>query len=162
MWEGYLTSIPLLTYLWPRRQHDDDSRSPYRRCRHCTTIILNHQQIFEHNVPPSPGTSNAKKSGTADVSRAHNCTTASGRLFITDMTSKRLSQQHGFASLRVPSQAHPTAQYYDLCAAIGTTIPTYGWLPLSLNLGLRQDHTQRFHHRLHLPELRVTVVASRK
>jgi hypothetical protein len=30
---------------------------------------------------------------------------------------------------------------YDLCAANGTTIPTYGWLPLSLNLGLRRYFT---------------------
>jgi hypothetical protein len=33
---------------------------------------------------------------------------------------------------------------YDLCAANGTTIPTYGWLSLSLNLGLRRDFTWRF------------------
>jgi hypothetical protein len=33
---------------------------------------------------------------------------------------------------------------YDLCAANGTTIYTYGWLPLSLNFGLRRDFTWRF------------------
>jgi hypothetical protein len=33
---------------------------------------------------------------------------------------------------------------YDLCAANGTTIHTYRWLPLSLNLGLRRDFTWRF------------------
>jgi hypothetical protein len=33
---------------------------------------------------------------------------------------------------------------YDLCAANGTIIHTYGWLPLSLNLGLRRDFTWRF------------------
>jgi hypothetical protein len=33
---------------------------------------------------------------------------------------------------------------YDLCAANGTTIPTYGWLLLSLNLGLRRDFTWLF------------------
>jgi hypothetical protein len=33
---------------------------------------------------------------------------------------------------------------FDLCAANGTTIHTYGWLPLSLNLGLCQDFTWRF------------------
>jgi cleavage and polyadenylation specificity factor subunit 1 len=33
---------------------------------------------------------------------------------------------------------------YDLCAANGTTIHTYGWLPLNLNLGLRRDFTWRF------------------
>jgi hypothetical protein len=33
---------------------------------------------------------------------------------------------------------------YDLSAANGTTIPTYGWLPLSLNLELRLNFTWRF------------------
>jgi hypothetical protein len=32
---------------------------------------------------------------------------------------------------------------YDLCVANGTTIPTYGWLSLSLILGLRRDFTWR-------------------
>jgi cleavage and polyadenylation specificity factor subunit 1 len=33
---------------------------------------------------------------------------------------------------------------YDLYAADGKTIHTYGWLPLSLNLGLRREFTWRF------------------
>jgi hypothetical protein len=33
---------------------------------------------------------------------------------------------------------------YDLCAANGTTIPTYGLLPLSLNLRLRREFAWRF------------------
>jgi hypothetical protein len=33
---------------------------------------------------------------------------------------------------------------YDFCAASGTTIHTYGWLPLSLIFGLRRDFTWRF------------------
>jgi hypothetical protein len=33
---------------------------------------------------------------------------------------------------------------YDLCAANGTTIHTYRWLPLSLNFGLRRDFTWLF------------------
>jgi hypothetical protein len=33
---------------------------------------------------------------------------------------------------------------YDLCAANGTTIHTFGWLPLSLNVRLRRDFTWRF------------------
>jgi hypothetical protein len=33
---------------------------------------------------------------------------------------------------------------YDHYAADGSTINTYGWLPLSLNLGLRRDLTWRF------------------
>jgi hypothetical protein len=31
--------------------------------------------------------------------------------------------------------------HYDHCAANGTTIHTYGWLPLSLNMGLRREPT---------------------
>jgi cleavage and polyadenylation specificity factor subunit 1 len=33
---------------------------------------------------------------------------------------------------------------YDLCEANGSTIRTYGWLALSLNLGLRREFTWRF------------------
>jgi hypothetical protein len=33
---------------------------------------------------------------------------------------------------------------YDLCAANGTTIPTYQWLSLSLNLRLCRDFIWRF------------------
>jgi hypothetical protein len=33
---------------------------------------------------------------------------------------------------------------YDLCAANGTTTHTYGWLPFSLNLGVRRDFTWLF------------------
>jgi hypothetical protein len=33
---------------------------------------------------------------------------------------------------------------YDLCAPNGTTIATYAWLPLRLNLGLGQHVTWRF------------------
>jgi hypothetical protein len=34
--------------------------------------------------------------------------------------------------------------HYELRAANGSTIPTYGWLHLSVNLGLSQDFTWRF------------------
>jgi hypothetical protein len=33
---------------------------------------------------------------------------------------------------------------YDLFAANGSPIPTYGWQTLTLNLGLRRDFTWRF------------------
>jgi hypothetical protein len=33
---------------------------------------------------------------------------------------------------------------YDLFAANGSTNPTYGWISVSLNLGLRRDFTWRF------------------
>ncbi|PNF26385.1 hypothetical protein B7P43_G17346 [Cryptotermes secundus] len=60
-------------------------------------------------------------------SAAHVCATITGRLFITDLVHRCME---------------PTN--YDLCAANGTTIHTYGWLPLSLNLGLRREFTWRF------------------
>jgi hypothetical protein len=46
-----------------------------------------------------------------------------------------------------PAQTHSATQGegdYELCAANGTTIHTYGWVPLSLNFGLRRDFTCRF------------------
>jgi hypothetical protein len=48
-----------------------------------------------------------------------------------------------------------TRENYDLCAANGTTIPTYGWLPLSLNLGfhmaIRCGRRNTTSHRGRLP-----------
>jgi hypothetical protein len=79
---------------------------------------------------------------------ANVCTTDSGRLFITDKASKRRflidtgSDLCVFPRRLIPQ--HRSRVNYDCCAANGITIPTYGWLPLSLNLGLRQDFTWRF------------------
>jgi hypothetical protein len=42
---------------------------------------------------------------------------------------------------RLPSLC---CHHFDLCTANGTTIPTYGWLPLNLNLRLRRNFTWRF------------------
>jgi hypothetical protein len=39
---------------------------------------------------------------------------------------------------------HKERVKYDLCAANGITIPTYVWLSLSLDLGLRRDFAWRF------------------
>jgi hypothetical protein len=79
---------------------------------------------------------------------ANVCTTDTGRLFITDKTSKRWFLLDTGSDLCVfPRKLIPQRRShvnYDLCAANGTTIPTYGWLPLSLNLGLRQESMWRF------------------
>jgi hypothetical protein len=81
-------------------------------------------------------------------SAAHSCTPNNVRLFITDKFSKHQflidtgSDLCVFPRKLVP-QRRSTVNY-DLSAANGTTIPTYGWLPLSLNLGLRRDFTWRF------------------
>jgi hypothetical protein len=79
---------------------------------------------------------------------AHFCTTATGRLFVTDKSSKlRFLIDTGSDLCVFPRKLIPQRRErfnYDLCAANGTTIPTYGWLPLSLNLGLRRQFARRF------------------
>jgi cleavage and polyadenylation specificity factor subunit 1 len=86
------------------------------------------------------------KQQTSKVSRV--CTTTTGRLFITDKTTKRQflvdtgSDLCVYPRRLVPRRRERTT--YDLCAANGTTIHTYGWPPLSLNFGLRRDFTWRF------------------
>jgi hypothetical protein len=79
---------------------------------------------------------------------ADTCTTSTGRLFITDRTSKhRILLDTGSDLCAFPRKLVPGRKErvnYDLFAANGTTIPTYGWISLSLNLGLRRDFTWRF------------------
>jgi hypothetical protein len=78
---------------------------------------------------------------------AHVCSTTTGRLFITDRSSKRQFLADKGSDLCVyPRRLVPRRKEwanYDLCAANGTIIHTYEWLPLSLNLGLRRDFTWR-------------------
>jgi hypothetical protein len=78
----------------------------------------------------------------------HVCTITTGRLFITDRNTKRQFLVDTGSDLCVyPCRLIPRHMErvdYDLCAANGSTIHTYGWLPLSLNLGLCRDFTWRF------------------
>jgi hypothetical protein len=90
----------------------------------------------------------ARKLERQTSAAAHVCTTNSGRLFITDKVSKcRFLIDTGsdlcVFPLKLISQRR-TGVNYDLCTANGTTISTCGWLPLSLNLGLRRDFAWRF------------------
>jgi hypothetical protein len=77
----------------------------------------------------------------------HVCPTT-GRVFIKDRSSKRQILADTGSDLCVyPRRLVPRREgraNYDLCAANGTNIYTYGWLPLSLNLGLRRSFTWRF------------------
>jgi hypothetical protein len=76
------------------------------------------------------------------------CTTSSGRLFITDRTSKQRylvdtgSDQCVFPCKLLKGRRERTD--YNLYAANVTTIPTYGYTSRSLNLGLRRDFKWRF------------------
>jgi hypothetical protein len=79
---------------------------------------------------------------------AHVCATTTDRPFITDRLSKRKFLVDMGSDLSVYPRRlilrRKDRDNYDLSAANGTTIPTYGWLPLSLNLGLRRNFTWRF------------------
>jgi predicted aspartyl protease len=69
-------------------------------------------------------------------------------LFIIDRVSKRQFLVDTGSDLcvfpRKFTSRRKESVNYDLFAANGTTIPTYGWLSLNLNLGLRRDFTWRF------------------
>jgi hypothetical protein len=77
---------------------------------------------------------------------AHSCTPTNVRLFITDKLSKhRFLIDTGSDLCVFPRKLVPQRRStVDLSAANGTTIPTYGWLPPSLNLGLLRDFTWHF------------------
>jgi hypothetical protein len=79
---------------------------------------------------------------------AHVRSTMRGCLFVTDRYSKRQFWIKMGPDLRVyPHGLVPRCRERmncDLCAANGTIIHTYRWLPLSLNFGLRRDFTWRF------------------
>jgi hypothetical protein len=78
---------------------------------------------------------------------AHICITATGRLFITNRYSKhRFLIDTDLDFCVFPRKLIPQLRSrvnYDLTAN-STTIPTYGWLPLSFSLGLCRDFTWRF------------------
>ena len=76
------------------------------------------------------------------------CSTPPGRLFITNRFSNlrflvdTRSNLCVYPRKLVPGRMERTG--YDLFAANGTSIPTYGWHTLTLNLGLRREFTWRF------------------
>jgi hypothetical protein len=149
MWEGYRITIPLPTYWWPRCDHTPRTTvsttdataktlsisfdlvpplNKHREQRWSLTCIVNckgnghNRHPQRHPTPLQPPA--ASSSPTPQVQQVP------------------VPERHGFALLCVSSPAHPPTQVAsDPCMANGTTIPTDGWLPHSLNLGLRSDHT---------------------
>jgi hypothetical protein len=89
-----------------------------------------------------------RKSSQRTPPVAHVCSTTTGRLVIKDRSSKRQFLVDTRSDLCVyPRRFVPRRNEganNDLCAANGTTIHTYGWLPLNLNLGLRRCFTWSF------------------
>jgi hypothetical protein len=94
--------------------------------------------IEPETLVPAPTTS--RQSNTA----AHICSATTARLFITDRFTERQFLADRGSGLCVFIPRRKERVNYDLCAAKSTTIHTYGWLPLSLNLGLHRDCTWRF------------------
>ena len=88
------------------------------------------------------------KLGQRTLEAAHVCFTNSGRLLVTERTSTLQylidtgSDLSVFPHKLLPEN-RPSIDYL-LYAANGTTIPTYGWVSKSLDLGLRRDFTWRF------------------
>lgn len=76
------------------------------------------------------------------------CRIATGRLFITDRRSKvQFLVDTGSDLCVFPRSAlreRRTKTNYQLCAANGTTIETYGYVQFNLDFGLRRDFVWRF------------------
>jgi hypothetical protein len=73
--------------------------------------------------------------------------TTPGRLFVLDRASRQLFLVDTGSDLSVYPHLllskRPTTNY-ELFAANGSVIHTYGWHTISLNIGLRRDFTWRF------------------
>ncbi|CAG9101291.1 unnamed protein product [Plutella xylostella] len=82
------------------------------------------------------------------VMATNDCPSSTGRLFVTDRRSKAQFLVDTGSDLCVfPRSAlreRRAKTNYQLCAANGTTIDTYGFAQLNLNLGLRRDYPWRF------------------
>lgn len=76
------------------------------------------------------------------------CCSISSRLFVTDLHSKKHFLVDTGSDLCVYPRSYLRERRarvnYDLSAANSTTISTYGYLPLQLNLGLRRDFSWKF------------------
>jgi hypothetical protein len=99
-------------------------------------------------IVPSLAATVSREYDAADEAAAHVCSTATGRLFATDKSSElRFLIDTGSDLCVFPRKLIPQCRKrvnYDLCAVNGTTIPTYGWLPLRLNLGLCREFARCF------------------
>jgi hypothetical protein len=107
------------------------------------TVRRQGAELYAAMFLPPAGKLQQQTSPAADA-----CTTSSGRLIITDRTSKDRflldTDSDLCVFLRKLVPGHKERVNYDLFAANGTTVPTYGRISLSPNLGLRRDFAWRF------------------
>jgi hypothetical protein len=103
---------------------------------------------FGRKIVPRNATTASRETEAADVSSGARLHYATGRLIVPKKFSKQRflndtsSNLSVFLSKLIPQSRERVN--YDLCAANGTTFPTYRWLPLSLNMDLRREFTWRF------------------
>jgi hypothetical protein len=96
----------------------------------------------EDSLPPTG------KHKQRSLTAANVCTTNSGRLFIKDRVTKQQYLIETGSDLCVFPRKFLLGSWvrtdYNLYAANGTNIPTYGWNPRTLNIGLRREFTCGF------------------
>jgi hypothetical protein len=96
----------------------------------------------EDSLPPTG------KLKQRSLTAANVCTTSSGRLFIKDRVTKQQYLVGTGSDLCVFPRKLLLGSWvgtdYNLYVDNGTNIPTYGWNPSTLNLGLRRDFTCGF------------------
>jgi hypothetical protein len=146
MWEGYRTTIPLPTYWWPRRDY-----TPRTTVRTTDATAKKLSTTF-HLVPPLKKDraqrcsltciSNCKGNGHNRHPQRH--PTSLQPPAVASSPTPPVQQEPGSHLCVFPRKLiwkRRSCIHYGHCAANGTTIHTYGWLPLSLNLGLRREPT---------------------
>jgi hypothetical protein len=126
------------------------TRSNSRNREHQPNLCYYHQtyQARAKNCRP-PCTWNHGKPQQSPVNAAYgNDGSTAHRIFVTDVSTKTSFLIDTGADVcvypRSKIQEKPRKDDYELFAVNGTTIATYGTIPLSLNLRLRRDFKWRF------------------
>jgi hypothetical protein len=130
------------------RNRRPNSRSPFRGDTALTLCWYNCRFGAREQKCTAPCAYCQQRNPKQQTSPAAHVSSMTGRLFITDKSCKLQFLVDTGSDLCVyPRRLVPRRKERancDLCAANGTTIHTYGWLPLSLNSSLRRDFTWRF------------------
>jgi hypothetical protein len=90
----------------------------------------------------------ARKHGRQSLVAASNCNNSASRLYVTDRLTKMSFLVDTSADLCVYPRSHlrerRTQTSYELFAANGTIVHTYGCITLRLDFGLRREFSWRF------------------
>jgi hypothetical protein len=143
--DNYSTSSNLCWYHWKFGDHARRCTSP---CSHQPKNSRKQRDFHQREDSHQQDTRQQENSKQQTLKAANVCTYSSGRLFITDRITKQQYLIDTGSDLCVfPCKLLPGCKEctdYDLYAANGTTIHTYGWTTQSLDLGLHRDFTWHF------------------